>query len=346
MNDSAAHALLGLEVDGGWRVVEKLQKSPDATGSNFSVGYIVERDGHRAFLKALDYSHALRQPNFSRVLQWMTEEFNFERDILDRCRIGRMDRIVLAIGHGELTIPTAQIPAVSYLIFEVADGDVRNALGSEHGIDAAWKLRTLHHTATGLWQMHKQGMAHQDVKPSNILIFGGDSAKVADLGRASQRDVVAPHDNFDFPGDPAYKPLEFFYGQISADWHQRRQASDLYMLGSLVLFLFGGVHMTGSVVTRLPDGVRPGVWTGSYAEALPYVRIAFDEVVEELDIVLHDQLSDNVRNGVVTIVRRLADPDLALRGHPRTRAMKHGNPFSLERFIAELDVLALRTRRT
>lgn len=346
--DSAAHSLLGRELEGGWRVVEKLERAPDATGSNFSVGYIVERDGQRAFLKALDYSRALNEPDFTRVLQGMTEAFNFERDILDRCRAGRMDRIVLALAHGELMIETARIPQVSYLIFEEADGDVRKALSSEErDVDPVWKLRMLHHTTTGLWQMHKNGMAHQDVKPSNVLIFNGDSAKVADLGRASEKNVAAPHDNFPFPGDPAYKPLEFFYGQISPDWNERRQASDLYMLGSLALFLFGGTHMTAAVGARLQDSVQPGTWTGTYAEAMPYIRVAFDDVVEELDTLLRGDLSDDVRDGVVTITRRLCDPDPALRGHPRSHAMKHGNPYSLERFMAEFDLLALRaqTRR-
>jgi len=340
--DSAAHLLLGRELDDGWRVVEKIERPPDATGSNFSVGYVVERDGQRAFLKALDFSFALSQDDFTRALQWMTEEFNFERDILDTCRVHRMDRVVLALGHGQLMIEQARIPQVSYLIFEEADGDVRHALGANEGVPASWRLRTLHHTATGLWQMHRRDMAHQDVKPSNVLIFNGDTAKVADLGRASQRDIVAPHDNAPFPGDPAYQPLEFFYGQVSPDWNERRQASDLFMLGSLTFFLFGGTHVTATVRARLPDAIQPGAWQGNYSGALPYVRVAFDEALSELDVVLQGSVSDEVRDGVVTMIRRLAEPDPSLRGHPRARAMTHGNPYSLERFVAEFDLLARR----
>jgi len=180
------------------------------------------------------------------------------------------------------------------------------------------------------------------MKPSNLLIFNGDSAKVADLGRASQQDIVAPHDNYPFPGDPAYKPLEFFYGQISPNWNERRQASDLYMLGSLTLFLFANAHTTATVLSRLPDAVQPGVWTGPYSEALPYIRVAFNEVMEELDELLHQQLNTETAGRVVTVVRQLCEPDPARRGHPRTHAMRHGNPYSLERFVAEFDLLSRR----
>lgn len=342
-DNSAAHQLVGLGLADGWSVVEKIQKAPDATGSHFSVGYIVERDGQRAFLKALDFSYVLQLPDFTRAMQGATEEFNFERDILETCRVHRMDRVVLALGHGNLMIQGAPIPQVSYLIFEKADGDIRYALDAEREVPASWKLRMLHNAATGLWQMHGRLMAHQDVKPSNVLIFSGNTAKVADLGRASQAGVAAPHDNLDFPGDPAHQPLEFFYSQISSEWNERRQASDLFMLGSLMLFLFGGTSVVAAVKTKLPDPVQPENWQGrSYAEALPYIRVAFNEAIDELTPQLRADLSDDACERVVRMIRQLSDPDPSLRGHPNTRAMRHANPYSLERFIAELDLLAQR----
>lgn len=342
--DSSAHRLLGLELDGGWRVVHKVERAPDATGSNFAVGYIVERDGRSAFLKALDFSKAFALPDFTRALEIMTTQFNFEREMLERCAAGRMDRIVLALGHGQVSVEGSVIP-VSYLIFERADGDVRKALqAEERALDAAWKLRMLHHAATGLWQMHQRDMAHQDLKPSNVLIFGGELAKLGDLGRASLRAVEGPYDHMPFPGDPGYAPPEFHYGHVSPDWNERRHAADLHMLGSLILFLFAGVHTTAAVLGRIPSSARPGAWRGDYDGALEYVRVAFDDVMEEFERHLRGALDEDVANGILRVVRYLCDPDPERRGHPRAHAMKFGNRYSLERFVAELDVLALRAR--
>src|SRR5690242_8815447 len=82
----AAGSLVGLTLPGNWQVTQKLAFGPGATGGNFSVGYIVENNKRTAFLKALDYSRALRSPDPARALQALTEAYNFERDILGKCR--------------------------------------------------------------------------------------------------------------------------------------------------------------------------------------------------------------------------------------------------------------------
>ena len=61
----AAHMLKGRELPGGWRVIEKIERDPDATGGHFSVGYIVERNGSRGYLKALDYTLAFESRRLS-----------------------------------------------------------------------------------------------------------------------------------------------------------------------------------------------------------------------------------------------------------------------------------------
>ena len=52
-----------------------------------------------------------------------------------------------------------------YIILELADGDVRHRLRKVDR-QTAWALRALHHTATGLMQLHSQRIAHQDLRPS------------------------------------------------------------------------------------------------------------------------------------------------------------------------------------
>ncbi len=147
-------------------------------------------------MKALDYSDALRSPDPALALQAMTSAYIFERDLLRQCGQKKLDRVVQAIGDGRVTVdPSNAAGVVQYLIFELADGDIRSQMQSAQKVNLAWLLRSLHHVATGLKQLHGEGIAHQDLKPSNVLVFGGQYSKVGDLGRASIKGQQPPHGN-------------------------------------------------------------------------------------------------------------------------------------------------------
>src|SRR5262249_48614985 len=128
--------------------------------------------------------------------------------------------------------------------------------------------------SVGLRQLHSQEIAHQDLKPANVLVFAETSSKLGDLGRASRRGAEAIHDESGFPGDRRYAPPEFQYGFIDPDWRQRRFGGDLYQLGSLAVFFFSGVHMLHLVISHLHDEHRPRVWNGSFQQAVPYLQKA------------------------------------------------------------------------
>src|SRR5207248_2076517 len=110
-----------------------------------------------------DFSAAFEFEDPARALQAMTAGYNFEREVLQICRKNKLDRIVIAISDGVIKPPgTFAIPSVNYLIFELADCDIRARFDIDRVIDVAWRLRSLHHTATGLSQLHRQKIAHQD----------------------------------------------------------------------------------------------------------------------------------------------------------------------------------------
>jgi eukaryotic-like serine/threonine-protein kinase len=113
-----AHQFLGLTLDGGWRVVERLQPPTGATGGCFSVGYFVEKpDGTRGFLKALDFSHALQSPDPPAALKPLLDGFEYERNLLNLCRTKRMSRVATAITDGVVDVPGGGLLSrVSYLV--------------------------------------------------------------------------------------------------------------------------------------------------------------------------------------------------------------------------------------
>ncbi len=310
----------------------------------FSVGYIVEDgSGNQAYLKALDLSKAAQSPDPPRELQALLAAFNFERDLLAHCRDRRLDRVVLAVDHGQITIdPILYASLVPFIILERADGDVRAVMGTAQQFDNAWGLRSLHQVAVGLSQLHAQSIAHQDVKPSNVMLFeAGRGAKIGDLGRASQIGQAPPHDALPIAGDKTYAPPELLYGDLAVDWNARRFGCDLYLLGSLAVSLYTGVSMTGLIMGLLPSGHHWRVWSGSYAAVFPFVRTAFNTAASSFA----EQVPNEFRADLERIVRQLCDPDPAQRGHPRARAIRHGNPFALERYVSELDLLARRAEQ-
>jgi serine/threonine protein kinase len=336
---TAAQMLEGLTLDGGWKVVKKVTPSSDATGGNFSQGYIVEGPGRlRAFLKALDYSRAMRAPDPARTLQALTETYNFERDLLNRCKARGMDRIVTALADGTTNVSgTADSGVVQYLIFELADGDVRSQADATKRFDRAFALRALHHVATGMFQLHSDGIAHQDLKPSNVLIFRAKQTKLADLGRAARNGAAPPHDAINIAGDPAYAPPELLYGEVDSDWNRRRLGCDAYLLGSMATFFFTGQGMTALLARELDPTHKWDAWAGTYRDVLPHVRDAFGRVVNGIKADLH---ADD-RDEIVSIVRQLCEPDPRLRGHPKDRRFPTGQ-YSVHRYVARFDLLARR----
>ncbi len=118
----------------------------------------------------------------------------------------------------------------------------------------------------------------QDLKPSNVLVFYVNTvltvSKVADRGRASRVGAYSPYDEDRWAGDPNYAPPEILYSYIDPDWGKRRLAGDLYMLGSLVAFIFTQTTSLATLFHALPIQFWPANWGGTYEEVLPYVQNA------------------------------------------------------------------------
>ena len=281
-----AQQLVGKELPGGWKVESLISREVGQTGGNFSTSYTVRKDNSIAFLKAMDYEKALKSKDPAISLERMTSAYNFERDILKKCK--RLSRIVTVLDDGQIKIDTNN-PAstVQYLIFEFAErGDIRSYIKFEKKFNEAWSLRIIHSTAVALRQLHSVEIAHQDLKPSNIIIFKKDDYKLADLGRASDRKNTSPHDDNDLAGDLTYAPPELLYGHIDSDWNTRRLGCDMYLLGSLIVFLYMGVSMTHLLLNRLEDIYKPkklgGPYVGIYDNVLIYIDRCFKEIVREL----------------------------------------------------------------
>jgi eukaryotic-like serine/threonine-protein kinase len=336
MNNSPASANLdGLLLPTGWTVIRTVTPGADATGGQFSNAYVVSKDGTEGFLKAFDFSDAFRANNVIDALNQLTSAYMYERNLLLHCKEKRLRKVVVALEHGEVQVPNydAMNGRVFYLIFHLAKGDMRNQISANGRLDEVWCSRALHDIGVGIFQVHRQMIAHQDLKPSNVLIFD-DECRIADFGRASRKGYPALHDDYDVAGDRTYAPPEQLYGFRSPEWTVRRFGCDLYMLGNLAAFMFTGVNITSQLFSHLDNQFHPAIWARSYTDVLPYLMTAFGRVMTEV----RANLGGPCPGDIEQLIRELCNPDISKRGHPR--GIGKYDQYSLERYLSRLDILS------
>ncbi|EKF20584.1 protein kinase family protein [Nitratireductor pacificus pht-3B] len=345
--------MVGTTLPNDWQVVSPLNWELDAntglplgdgygSGGNFGIPYVVQRKERKAFLKAITLHRLKGRGDIIQAMREVTDVVEFEREIHRVCADHRMDRVVQAVDGGQVSLGQNIEDQVPYIIMELADGDVRRRLRKiEEAQIIAWKMRAMHHAAVGLSQLHGQRIAHQDLKPSNLMSFDAESGfKLGDFGRSVRQGVAAPHEDFNHAGDPSYAPPELMYGELDPDWVRRRVGCDIYMLGGLLSWAFLGEAATPLLVQRLAPTHRPlvarGQWVGTYRDVLPFVRSSFTDLVSDFETAVPEWL----REKLVPAFVQLTEPDPQLRGHPLERKSKHGSQFSLTRYISLFNTLA------
>lgn len=333
-----ATMLSGSLLQNTWLVGERLSYYSGSTGHSRSCCYRgADKAGTPVFIKAYDF----RQNEIFgeiRELSWLLREFINEADILKQCRENQLSRPVRLLADGNTSIGGE---TVHYLVCEFASGGSVRDLMSLHPeeLSTPYKLKLLKDTAAGLAQLHSRNIAHQDIKPSNVVIAGPKSAKISDFGSASSSELDAsPHDSLPFVGEMQYAPYERLYGQ-GGTWAQRRVACDLFLLGNLTFTLFVGVPFTPFVISQLPEDLQPIKYSGKFTEILP-------DLIREQSLILplfaEAKFPELIREQLLVLISELCNPDVSKRGHTRSRFSGAGQ-YGLERYISAFNCLATRS---
>jgi serine/threonine protein kinase len=349
MLKNASEHLLGRTLATGWDVIEKCSRNENATGGTFSSCYKVKKNGDPKssvfFLKAFDFDNFFHPstPGISvmDMIGEMTNAFRYERDISEFCKNKHVTKVVLVKDSGEELVDGFSIPIVPYLIFELADCDVRHMLTSYDNTDLAWKFHSLHSVAVGLKQLHQHLISHQDIKPSNILVYRSDS-KIGDLGRTQTLSMQSPFQKMNYAGDRNYAPPEILYRHYIPDWHLRAYAIDMYLLGNLFVFYITGVTMNSLLKDALPEDINWEHWRGSYKDVSDYVVNSFNTVLTNLRIELQNCIEDKeILEDVILFIKYACHPIPELRGHPKSTS---NDQYSFERLISILNLLYFKAR--
>ena len=318
-----------------WLVKELIKEIPNGSGGNFSFSYnVIDLDtGISAFLKALDFSTAMRDKNPLKAIGDLRDIFVFEQTILEMCKSKRLSKVVTLLDHGNIEPPVDSIIPVPYFIMELANGNVRGRIDFTQKFNHLLNLNILHNTAVGLSQLHKIGISHQDIKPSNILVFDDKKHKIGDLGRADTKAIdKTPFGHLDFAGDLGYAPPEALYRNVAEDWVFRRLACDAYQLGSLIVFLYTNNSLTALLKLHINPQHNWHNWEQSYEEVIPYINIAMEQSIDYFKTCVDDA---ELANELSALIFQLCHPNPFERGQPKKMATKR-TTLSLEQYISIL----------
>lgn len=343
-----AYQLEGITLASGWHIVSRKDPSSNSTGGTFGVGYIAEKDGKRAWVKAMDFVDAITAKDPMQQLAKLTHEANFERDALATCDRHRMSKIVQLIDHETIALrgSTDPLQRVYCIVMEHGEDDLRGRVHAINDLPASWSLGVLRDVSLALDQLHSRGIAHQDVKPSNVLAMSKmeseeTNMKLGDLGRVVRKDMAGPWDRLPWPGARHYAPPERWYGFHAPDWTDEREASDAFTLGSVLFFLFTGTTLQLQMVSHIPPPFRRDQWMGGFSDDLiDVLRHAQSKAIANN---LLPNLPAKYADRIVDLARQLTDPDPRKRGDRRARRQA-GRPVGLDRFHQRFRALALEAR--
>jgi eukaryotic-like serine/threonine-protein kinase len=152
----------------------------------------------------------------------------------------REGRMGLKLRHPNIVQIVEVVPDVHnpFLVMEFVEGqNLREMVKVRGKFPAELALRIMYEVASGLAYAAMQGIAHRDLKLSNVLISSDGKAKLVDFGLAAMTDRANPEKMADCPNARAidYAALERGTGVRKDD-----PRSDIYFAGNMLYHLLAG----------------------------------------------------------------------------------------------------------
>lgn len=315
----------GVQLASGWKIGPRVAKVKGGTGSNFGVCYSATRGDEKAFVKAIDFRRAFASADLLSAVSKLAKEVAWEKDVLEFCGQHGLSKIVRLLAHEYVLLEAFKgddTKRVSCLVMEVGDGDLRGELNLNGNRPPSWALFVIRDVALAIDQLHRKGIAHLDVKPSNVISMAASPdrtspMKLGDMGRVVRKGIEGPFDADAWPGDRTYQPPEKWYGFKSTQWNDERESADAFLVGSLLVFLFTGLSMGKLIHSELPDAQKPENYRGSFDSDLIDVLVRTQAQV--LNTHLLPYLPQPFVGELLKITMELTCPDPARRGDPGAR---------------------------
>jgi serine/threonine-protein kinase 11 len=228
----------------------------------------------------------------------------------------------------------------AYLILEYARCSLKGQRFTERQAVSVFSQ-----VVTGLLYLHRQGLVHKDIKPSNLLLFENGVVKIADFGIghsfASAETVI---------GTPFYQAPEFLSDQAALD----PTKEDVWSLGVTIFeSVFGRLPFTGETVYEIAKASQrtlefPAGASAELSDLLakmlchdPAKRISMAEVAEhpffagEGDPVVEVAAASpkmKASNSVVSVAADVCGDDCVLDLPPRPSSWSGLRAYGLRQF--------------
>lgn len=183
----------------------------------------------------------------------------------ERQRFLKEARTVAALKHPNIV----EIHAIHedaeglFIVFERVPGETLHELIGRGPVNPAEIASFLKQIASALDYAHGQGVVHQDLKPSNVMIHAGQ-AKVMDFGIARRvAETLSTMSKIEVAGTPAYMSPEQEQGVVSP-------SADVFALGAcayesltgVLPFPTGGLMLKAQKMYRKPSEASPALKPG------------------------------------------------------------------------------------
>lgn len=337
--------MIGYVFNKKWKVLSVHTSGGNPTGGIYSMCFDVTDGENIFFMKALDFNQYIKRAatteqkiDYVACLKTMTEQYVYERDLSIHCRNKKVKNVACMIDDGQEYVDRLGM-VVPYLVFDMASCDLREKLDISDHLDFAWKMKLLHDVAVGLNSLHNARITHQDIKPSNILLYeesNHEYTKIGDLGRSTCEAIISPFEDLLFTGDHTYAPPERNYNIHYFTDEDQKYLTDCYLLGSLVVFCITGVSMNAMLYQYLPEGCHPDSFSGSLEQLNADWENAFMISVDKIRKCIPNT---KYKENLVQMIQYLCHPNSLKRGHPKNLSQKNGKPYRLERFVSMLDLI-------
>jgi len=169
------------------------------------------------------------------ALKMMSHRFAFDLEVQQRFE--REIEICRSLRHPNVGRVLEHFTAfgTSFMVMEFCDGPTLDEVLRAAGPLGEDRVRRIAgQLAGGLAYVHRHGVCHRDVKPSNVILTGRDHVKLVDFGLAKATTGGELTQQGCILGTPRYMPPE----QLSGQPVDRR--ADLFALGSVVYEMLAG----------------------------------------------------------------------------------------------------------